>query len=132
DGAAASCDGQEPREVTQGALADARAPFFWPVQPRWSLGGCIGWYPWRGAGALKENIMSEAKKPRLVVVMEGGIIHGLVADAPIEVAVVDYDAEGAEPDFVSQVAQLDTDGSVSGYEDAVVSLPHVEVETPGN
>lgn len=76
--------------------------------------------------------MSEAKKPRLVVVMEGGIIHGLVADAPIEVAVVDYDAEGAEPDFVSQVAQLDTDGSVSGYEDAVVSLPHVEVETPGN
>lgn len=76
--------------------------------------------------------MSEARKPRLVVVMEGGVIQALVADAPMEVAVVDYDAEGADPDFVSQVAQLDADGSISGYEDAVISLPHVEVGTPGS
>ena len=34
------------------------------------------------------------EKPRIVITMEGGLITALLSSMPIDVAVIDYDAEG--------------------------------------
>lgn len=39
------------------------------------------------------------KTPRIVVVVEGGVIQQILSDgAPVEVVTVDYDTEGASPE----------------------------------
>ena len=36
------------------------------------------------------------KKPRVVIFIEGGVIHDIMSDSPIEIRVVDYDIEGSD------------------------------------
>jgi hypothetical protein len=42
-------------------------------------------------------------KARLVVFMDGGLIHQVLSNEPIELVIVDYDLEGLEEDEVSIV-----------------------------
>lgn len=53
--------------------------------------------------------LQTAKPPRLAVVLEGGIIHAVVSDNAVDmaVAVIDYDIEGAADDELSSVPQGD-------------------------
>ena len=53
--------------------------------------------------------LQTAKPPRLAVVLEGGIVHAVVSDNAVDlaVAVIDYDIEGAGDDELSPVPQGD-------------------------
>jgi hypothetical protein len=70
--------------------------------------------------------------PRLVITMVGGIIQDLSAHVPgIEAVLVDYDTEGADADDgVVQIAQLNWNGTVRGYEDAFVRRADFAVNAP--
>jgi len=48
---------------------------------------------------------AEAMPPRVLVVMDGGLIHEVLSDAPVSVLVVDYDVEGADEDQVVDLRQ---------------------------
>ena len=62
----------------------------------------------------------------IVITLEGGLVQGISSDDPVmvgkEVVVVDYDAEGADPEEVEQVPQGDGE-----TEDAVISRHEVGV-----
>ena len=64
----------------------------------------------------------------IVVTIEGGIVQGISSDDPAmvgkEVAIIDYDAEGADPDEVEQVPQ---GADATDTEDAVISRHEVGV-----
>ncbi len=53
--------------------------------------------------------LQSAKPPRLAVVLEVGIVHAVVSDNAVDlaVAVIDYDIEGADDDELSSVPQGD-------------------------
>lgn len=36
------------------------------------------------------------KKPRVIIFVEGGVVHDIMSDSPIEIRVVDYDVEGSD------------------------------------
>ena len=63
----------------------------------------------------------------IVITVEGGLVQGVSSDDPKlvghEVAVIDYDSEGVDPDEVEQVPQ-DEDGET---EDATISRHEVGV-----
>lgn len=48
---------------------------------------------------------THAPTPRVVVVMDGGLIHDVLCDSPVSVLVVDYDVEGADEDQVVEIRQ---------------------------
>lgn len=75
--------------------------------------------------------MSEPNKPRLVIVMEGGVIQSVVADKPVDVMVVDYDTDGADPARLRSVPQVNAHGVVLGHHSAWVTSHFVEIETHG-
>ncbi|CDQ09194.1 conserved protein of unknown function [Acidithiobacillus ferrivorans] len=63
------------------------------------------------------------EKPRIVIIMEGGVITALLSNMPIDVAVIDYDTEGAETEdlkFVPQGPVLPPSAAVAHVEDAEV------------
>jgi hypothetical protein len=43
--------------------------------------------------------------PRVVIVMDGGLVQEVIADQPLEVTVIDYDAEGSDPEDLRKVPQ---------------------------
>lgn len=43
--------------------------------------------------------------PRVVVVLEGGMVSGILSDRPIRARVIDYDVEGAESEKLVDVPQ---------------------------
>ncbi|MNP09310.1 hypothetical protein D3C76_1014120 [compost metagenome] len=59
---------------------------------------------------------------KIVIVLEGGLVQNIVAEEPVEVLVIDYDAEGADEDEITAVPQDN-----GGTADAVLSLREVEV-----
>jgi hypothetical protein len=63
----------------------------------------------------------------IVITLEGGLVQGVSSDDPAmvgkEVVVIDYDAEGADPEEVVLVPQ-DEEG---GTEEAVVSRQEVGI-----
>ncbi len=42
---------------------------------------------------------------KIVVVMEGGLVQSVLSTEPVEVAIVDYDAEGADAEDLKSVPQ---------------------------
>lgn len=60
--------------------------------------------------------------PRLVIVQEHGVVQTVLADAPVDVLVLDYDTEPAEnnPNLV-QVPQID--GTSPGHTEPALFLP---------
>ena len=43
--------------------------------------------------------------PRVVITMDGGLVQEIISDQPLEVTVIDYDAEGSDPDDLRKVPQ---------------------------
>ncbi len=60
------------------------------------------------------------EKPRIVIIMEGGLITALLSNMPIDAAVIDYDAEGVDAEDIKLIPQ----GPVLPPAEAVA---HVEV-----
>ena len=62
----------------------------------------------------------------IVITLEGGLVQGVSSDDPAEqgkkVVVIDYDAEGADPDEVEKVPQGDGETA-----DAVISTHEIGV-----
>lgn len=77
------------------------------------------------------RVYEELRKPRIVprviVTMEGGLIHNISSDAPVDVMVIDYDTEGLDEGLITQVGQTDGSGNVTGYQNAYVTLPGAEL-----
>lgn len=67
---------------------------------------------------------------RIAVILEGGLVQSVVTDRPnllppdLEVLVIDYDTDGADPDDLSHVPQ--SDGSLSA---AIIHHPTLERAT---
>jgi hypothetical protein len=53
------------------------------------------------------------KKPRVVVMMEGGVIHDILSDLDTEVLVLDADTEGGDEDRIQEIVLLDDKGNPS-------------------
>lgn len=69
----------------------------------------------------------------IVITLEGGLVRGISSDDPAmvgqEVAVIDYDAEGADPEEVEQVPQGDgetEEATISRHEVGVLFKPVAE------
>lgn len=67
--------------------------------------------------------------PRVVICLQGGIVNDILGDAPVEVAIVDYDTDGADPDDDKIVAIDQGDGfetdAFARIEDAYLNLTRV-------
>ncbi len=44
---------------------------------------------------------------RIAIIMEGGIIHDILADEEVYITIVDYDTEDAEEEDLTEVPQYD-------------------------
>jgi hypothetical protein len=44
---------------------------------------------------------------RIAIIMDGGLIHNILADEEVEITIVDYDVEGAEEEDLTEVPQND-------------------------
>lgn len=44
-------------------------------------------------------------KPRIVIVMDGGLIQQILADTDVEIATIDYDVEGTEDERLTAIPQ---------------------------
>jgi len=67
-----------------------------------------------------------APTPRVVVVMDGGLIQDVMCDSPVSILVVDYDVEGADEDQVVEILQT----LYEDYAEATLSMwePSAELE----
>ena len=75
--------------------------------------------------------MSDSK-PKVVVMMEGGVIHDILSSVPMEVLVLDADTEGADEDRIQEIVLLDDEGNPSDMrEENYVSMWDVPGE-PNN
>jgi hypothetical protein len=66
----------------------------------------------------------QQRKPRMVIVLDGGLVQNILANFDVEVISIDYDIDGADEEDLTPVPQ--GDGSVS---DAYVSAHGVEFKT---
>ena len=58
---------------------------------------------------------------RVVVVIEGGIVQDILSTEPVEVAVIDYDTEGAEESDITQILQMEP-GEAPEFASALASV----------
>jgi hypothetical protein len=56
-------------------------------------------------------------RTRVVVMMEGGLIHGILSDVDTEVLILDADTEGADENQVKEIALLDDEGNLSNMKE---------------
>jgi predicted RNA-binding Zn-ribbon protein involved in translation (DUF1610 family) len=77
------------------------------LQQRLDIGGTVPAAECPACGAL---VYREAKPVRVLVLLDGGLVQGVLADKPdVEVAVLDQDIEGADEDeIVEVVGEVDT------------------------
>ena len=69
-----------------------------------------------GTGVDQTHTASVKPCTRLAVVLEGGIVQAVIADRPDaapDVAVVDYDTDGYEPDELRHISQSDGSQSIA-------------------
>jgi hypothetical protein len=69
-----------------------------------------------GAGVDQMHIPSVKRCARLAVVLEGGIVQAVIADWPDaapDVAIVDYDTDGYEPEELRHITQSDGSQSIA-------------------
>lgn len=60
-------------------------------------------------------------KPKILIVMEGGIIHQITADAEVEITVIDHDHDGCESDRLRTIP-----GAVGRYAEVYFTRPPVD------
>jgi len=44
-------------------------------------------------------------KPRIIIIMDGGLIQNVLCDQEIEAAVIDYDTDGGEESYTTLIPQ---------------------------
>jgi len=52
-----------------------------------------------------EDEVAVPPTPRVIVVLEGGLVQDILTTVPMDAAVIDYDTEGAEEDELTQIPQ---------------------------
>lgn len=67
---------------------------------------------------------------RVAVVLEGGIVQSVVADRPedIEVAVIDYDADGCDESEIVRLTQPDGSTSDAWVYDCLTERPRISFD----
>ncbi|BAU49607.1 hypothetical protein SVA_3059 [Sulfurifustis variabilis] len=67
---------------------------------------------------------------RVAVVLEGGIVQSVVADRPedIEVAVIDYDADGCDESEIARLTQPDGSTSDAWVYDCMTERPRISLD----
>lgn len=67
---------------------------------------------------------------RVAVVLEGGIVQSVVADRPedIEVAVIDYDADGCDESEIVRLTQPDGSTSDAWVYDCLTERPRISLD----
>lgn len=73
-----------------------------------------------GEGQFKVKPLADLTKPRIIVVLDGGLVQDVISDTPIDCAIVDYDVEPADPDSPGLIEVPDSDGV--GFDTAWVRL----------
>lgn len=67
--------------------------------------------------------------PRVVLIVEGGLVSHVLADAPVDVLVLDYDTQGTtEAENIVQVPQID--GTNEGHTEPAMFLDFTPVHAP--
>jgi hypothetical protein len=59
---------------------------------------------------------------RIAIIMEGGIIHDILADEEVDITIVDYDIEGTEEEDIAKIPQIDG-AAVEAY----IGYPGVDI-----
>ena len=79
--------------------------------------------PEEGLAIIKEELSNfsteindDMKKPRAIIVVDGGIIQSIVVDSPIDITVIDYDTEGVSMSDLKKILG----------NDAIAFVPHVD------
>jgi hypothetical protein len=54
---------------------------------------------------MTAEIQERIADPKIVVIMEGGLIQNVIGDRPMKIGIVDYDIEGCEPEQISEIPQ---------------------------
>lgn len=77
----------------------------------------------RGEQALITPPATPGVTPRIVIVMDGGLVQNVLADTLVEVVKVDYDVDGCdEDDGVVSLQDVDDNGDLlDGFEDAFIT-----------
>lgn len=67
---------------------------------------------------------------RVAVVLEGGIVQSVVADRPeeIEIAVIDYDADGCDESEIARLTQPDGSTSDAWVYDCMIERPRISLD----
>jgi hypothetical protein len=69
--------------------------------------------------------------PRVIVVLEGGLVQDILTTVPMDAAVIDYDTEGAEEDELTQIPQdlpgMSENASLQSTAPACAGIRYVEV-----
>lgn len=63
---------------------------------------------------------------KIVIMVQGGIVDKIISSEPVEVAVVDYDIEGADENQLRMIPQMEPVGPES--EQALASIQEAEVD----
>jgi len=59
-----------------------------------------------GAAASQSQEPAPARKPMVVVRLDGGLVQDVIANVPVDVMVADYDVEGMEADRLAELPKL--------------------------
>jgi hypothetical protein len=66
------------------------------------------------------------KPPRIVITLTGGVVQGVLCDSPVEILLLDYDVEGADPSTVVSVPQCTKPTEESDHELAFLARVNPE------
>lgn len=69
--------------------------------------------------------------PRIVVVVEGGVVTQVLSDTPVDVCELDYDTEEAEPDHPNLVQVPQIDGTNEGHTTPAFLFTYHTLHDPG-
>lgn len=60
----------------------------------------------QAAAAMRALVAHIAKRPHVIITVEGGVVQGVLCDQPVDCTIVDYDVEGLDPDRIVEIPQL--------------------------
>jgi hypothetical protein len=59
------------------------------------------------------------EKARIVVMVEGGVVHDILSNVPADVLIFDADVEGVDEERIVKITLLDDAGNLSGMVEEV-------------
>lgn len=72
------------------------------------------------------NTTQHNMKTRIVISLTGGVVQGVLCDSPVEILLLDYDVEGADPSTVVSVPQCTKPTEESDHELAFLARVNPE------